>query len=87
MASREPLDRDFLDAVPTSRRDFLKKMAAVGFAVPVIGTFTMDSVALAGGNKRRRRGPRHKFPNMTRPNQCFPNQHHSNMTRPKQRRR
>jgi hypothetical protein len=81
MSSREPHDRDFLTDVPASRRDFLKKMAAVAFAVPVVGTFTMDSVAQAGTRKRRRHH-HHRYGNMTHGNQCFPNMTDGNMTGP-----
>jgi hypothetical protein len=73
MTIREPSDGDFLGAVPASRRDFLKKMATVAFAVPVIGAFTMDSVAHAGTKKRRRR-VRQTYGNMTHGNQSFCNQ-------------
>jgi hypothetical protein len=79
MARRENLDGNFLDDVPASRRDFLKRMATVAFAVPVIGTFTMDAVAMAGTTTKRRRKPHltmpnQTHPNQTHPNQCFPNQ-------------
>ena len=34
-----------------SRRAFLKKMAAVGFAVPVVTSFALDGIASASGEK------------------------------------
>jgi hypothetical protein len=36
-----------LGALVGSRRDFLKKMVAVGFAVPIISSFALDGVASA----------------------------------------
>lgn len=30
-----------------SRRDFIRKMLAIGFAVPVVSSFTLDDVASA----------------------------------------
>jgi hypothetical protein len=73
MSDRERFDRNFLDAVPESRRAFLKKMAAVAFAAPVISSFAMDGVALAGGQYH---------PNQTQGNQtdCYPRQGMPNMT-------
>ena len=47
MQGQYPRRDDFLESVPQNRRDFIKKMAAVAFAVPVVGAFSMDSVALA----------------------------------------
>jgi hypothetical protein len=48
-----------------SRRDFFKKMLALGFAVPVISSFALDGVASATPTK---------FPNQTCGNQTFGNQ-------------
>jgi len=37
-----------LEAFGATRRDFFKKMLALGFAVPVISSFALDGVASAG---------------------------------------
>jgi hypothetical protein len=94
MPDRNPLDPDYLDALPDSRRNFIKKMAAVAFVAPIVGSFTMDSVAFAGsgghyspnqttGNQTHGGKPRH--PNQGYGNQGgkppkhhFPNQGHGN---------
>jgi hypothetical protein len=92
MSDQVPSDKNFLDDAPASRRDFLKRMATVAFAAPVIGTFTMDAVANAG--TRRRRHHRHRpgcgcpnqtygnqtYPNQICPNQIYPNQIYGNQT-------
>jgi hypothetical protein len=57
-----------------------KKMAAVAFAAPVISSFAMDRVALAGGQSQPNQtqgnqtdcGPRQRMPNMTYGNMTFP---------------
>jgi hypothetical protein len=36
------------DAVAHSRRSFVKKLLAAGFAIPVVSSFALDSVAAAG---------------------------------------
>jgi hypothetical protein len=82
MSDRDPLDPDYLDAVPESRRNFIKKMAAVAFVAPVVGSFTMDSVAFAGSAPYL---PNQTFPNQTTGNQTFPNQTTGNQTFPNQR--
>jgi len=50
-----------------SRRAFLKRMAAVGFAVPVVTSFALDGIASAGGEYH------HHHANMTEvpPNQLL----------------
>ncbi len=52
-----------------SRRAFLKKMAAVGFAVPVVTSFALDGIASASGDKGNEFD--HHHPNMSQSN---PNQ-------------
>jgi len=49
-----------------SRRDFFKKMLALGFAVPVISSFALDGVASANPTK---------FPNSTFGNQRWDDDH------------
>ena len=67
MQDQIPPQDDFLQSVPHSRRDFIKRMATVAFAVPVVGAFSMDSVALAS--------PAHSLGNQTMPNQTRPPRH------------
>ena len=55
---------DELRAQGVSRRDFIKKMVAVGFAVPIVSSFTLDAVASAN--------PKHMPPNQTYSNQTYP---------------
>lgn len=75
---------DELGALGITRRSFFKKMVAVGFAVPIISSFTLDGVASAVhehqfhyGNQTQNHYP---FPNQFQgymPNQTqfpFPNQ-------------
>jgi hypothetical protein len=66
------------------RRAFLKRMAALAFAAPVISSFVLDSPAFAGGHDQHdqhghgRSGPPNQYdPNQTQkppPNQYQPNQ-------------
>jgi hypothetical protein len=55
-----------------SRRAFLKRMAVVGFAVPVITSFALDSVS--SGDPGQHYEHRHHYPNQTHPNQTLGNQ-------------
>jgi hypothetical protein len=59
------------------RRSLIKKMAVGAFAVPVIVSFQLDSLARAGtlGGSGT---PTHTYPNQTHPNQTHPNQTHPN---------
>lgn len=52
-----------------SRRAFLKRMAALAFAAPVVSSFTIDAVAHAGDDGRLR--SHQIFPNQIFPNQFF----------------
>ena len=66
-------------AVPESasfdRRSFMRKLAVGGFAIPVIASFRLDSLAHAGNNMTP---PGHAYGNMTCPEQSFPNQLYGN---------
>jgi hypothetical protein len=81
MHGQDPLRNDSLESASQNRRAFIKKMAAVAFAVPVVGAFSMESVALAAPGHTF---PGQKFPNQTFPNQTFPNQTFPNQTFPNQ---
>jgi hypothetical protein len=72
MSDRERFDRNFLDAVPESRRAFLKKMAAVAFAAPVVSSFAMDSVALASGSGQYTPNQTDCGPGQYQPNGSYP---------------
>jgi hypothetical protein len=61
MTEEEARSADF------SRREFLKRMAVVGFAVPIVTSFALDGVASADDHH-------HRHPNQTYPNQTYPNQ-------------
>jgi hypothetical protein len=64
-------DDDATGSTELSRRAFLKKMAAVGFAVPIVTSFALDGVAAATPDKIDHD---HRFPNSTLANQSIPNQ-------------
>ena len=51
-----------MGALVGSRRDFLKKMVAVGFAVPNISSFALDGVASAEKVHHMANGHHHKPP-------------------------
>ena len=55
-------DRDPGTSRESSRRAFIQRMVAAGFAGPVIGSFGFSELAAASG-------PRHTFPNQYHPNQ------------------
>ena len=55
-------DRDPAGANESSRRAFIQRMVAAGFAGPVIGSFSFSELATASG-------PRHTFPNQYHANQ------------------
>jgi hypothetical protein len=56
------------------RRDFLKRMAALAFAVPVVSSFTLDPASHTQQHNKR-------LATLTAGNQiCFPNQVFSNQT-------
>ncbi len=78
-----------------SRRTFLKRMALIGFAAPVVASFALDAAYatptsddetgtdpdLVFGNQERFAS---FFPNQTYPNQYFPNQTFPNQYFPNQ---
>ena len=75
-------DRHSADSSATfNRAQLIKKLAVGAFAIPVIATFKLDSLARAG---TRRGGHGHSYPNQTQPNQSYPNQTHPNQTYPNQ---
>jgi|HubBroStandDraft_1064217.scaffolds.fasta_scaffold521351_1 hypothetical protein len=57
-----------------SRRAFLKRMAAVGFAVPVVTSFALDGVASSTDDWSRSRFGNQSFSNQRFGNQTFGNQ-------------
>lgn len=70
---------DELGALGITRRNFFKKMIAVGFAVPIVSSFTLDGVAAAGEEHHFRYGNQTEkqhfpFPNQTQTLFPFPNQ-------------
>jgi len=67
-------DEDAASSSELSRRAFLKKMAAVGFAVPIVTSFALDGVASATDHDHDHRHPNQTYPNQTYPNQAIPNQ-------------
>ncbi len=67
--------------VEGTRRSFLKRMAALGFAIPVISTFALESDAFADGGHHH---PNQYQPNQYQPNQYQPNQYEPNQYRPNQ---
>jgi hypothetical protein len=52
-------ERDLLEPLGSSRRGFVKKMIAAGFAAPMIGSFGFAELASAACP------PHHSFPNQT----------------------
>ena len=64
-------------AAGVSRRAFLRRMAALAFAVPVVSSFTLDSAAhpvgVGPGDAHQFSANQH-FPNQIAPNQFFSNQ-------------
>ena len=62
-------DRHSADSSAFNRAQLIMKLAVGAFAIPVIATFKLDSLARAG----TRRGG-HSYPNQTEPNQTYPNQ-------------
>ncbi|MGI9658840.1 MAG: hypothetical protein ACR2OD_08020 [Gaiellaceae bacterium] len=65
------------------RRAFVKRMALAAFAIPVVASFKLDSLAQAAPSTRGKH-PGQYFPNQTVPNQYFPNQHFPNQHFPNQ---
>lgn len=67
-----------------ARRDFLKRMAAFAFAVPVISSFTLDAISYAGQTSQAHSNQ--FFPNQSVANQeqCFTNQFFGNQGFPNQ---
>ena len=73
---------DELGSLGITRRNFIKKMVAIGFAVPIVSSFTLDGVAeatqhrLHHGNQTQDHYPPNQtiipFPNQTL--LPFPNQ-------------
>jgi len=61
-----------LGAFGVTRRDFFKKMLAVGFAVPLVTSFALDGVASADQSQEWNS----RFGNQTFGNQTFGNQDH-----------
>jgi hypothetical protein len=59
-------DEEATGSTELSRRSFLKRMAVVGFAVPIVTSFALDGVASADKG--------HRHGNQTYPNQTYPNQ-------------
>jgi hypothetical protein len=74
-------DRHSEDASASfDRSELIKKLAVGAFGIPVIASFTLDSLARAGTRKRGG----HSYPNQTQPNQTYPNQTQPNQTYPNQ---
>ena len=73
-----------------ARRHFLKRMAAIAFAVPVVSSFTLDTAAyaeehtLSGSTQQfsNQNHPNQRLPNQQIPNQQFPNQQFPHPGRP-----
>jgi hypothetical protein len=59
--------KDPFTSIPSNRRDFIKKMVAVAFVAPVIGTFGLDELASASERDRGKQWS---------PNMRYGNQHH-----------
>lgn len=53
---------DPFTSIPSDRRAFIKKMVAVAFAAPVIGTFGLDELASAS-EKGKQWSPNMSYPN------------------------
>ena len=79
-------DREEGQTSGMNRADFVKRLAAGAFAVPVITSFAMDGLAQASvgqqwpnqsqGNQTT--PPDHQHPNQSYPNQQWPNQSYPN---------
>ena len=64
-----------MTAEELSRRNFLKRMAAVGFAVPIVTSFALDGVASAEGHHNRvNQANSNQGSLLGLPNQVWPNQ-------------
>ena len=74
-------DREEGQTSGMNRADFVKRLAAGAFAVPVITSFAMDGLAQAAP---RQQSPNQAYPNQTYPNQTYPNQTYPNQTYPNQ---
>lgn len=59
-----------------SRRDFFKKMVALGFAIPVISSFSLEGVAAADEDWDHHRHGDHRYPNMRYGNGGDEHHHH-----------
>ena len=57
---------DPFTSIPSNRRAFIKKMVAVAFAAPVIGTFGLDELASAS-EKGKQWSPNHVVPQSPAP--------------------
>ena len=55
-------DVDPYSSIPSSRRNFIKKMVAAAFVAPAISTFSLDALAGAGTSSNT-------FPTQRHPNQ------------------
>jgi len=55
-------DTDPYSSIPSSRRNFIKKMVAAAFVAPAISSFGLDALAAAGTSQTA-------FPNQQHPNQ------------------
>jgi hypothetical protein len=87
MTEQEP------EGTGVDRRAFLKRMAVGGFAIPVIATFQLDSLARASGLHKfpdhgygNQTDPDHRFGNQTDPDHGYGNQTYPNQTFPNQNR-
>jgi hypothetical protein len=67
-------DEDGTGSAEVSRRAFLKKMAMVGFAVPIVTSFALDGVASAEVVYQKHIHANQTFPNQLLPVQALPNQ-------------
>jgi len=68
---------DELGALGITRRSFIKKMIAAGFAVPIVSSFTLDGVASAENEHYFRHGNQTHYPFPNQPQLLkfpFPNQ-------------
>jgi hypothetical protein len=59
-------ERDPLEPLGSSRRAFVKKMIAAGFAAPLVGSFGFAELASAACGPHQ---PHQSFPNQPLPNQ------------------
>jgi hypothetical protein len=78
------MEDSHLEQPPFARRRFFKKMAAAGFAVPVVASFQLDSLAFANPRHHDHHRHDHRFPNQAHGNQTYPNQGYGNQTYPNQ---